>query len=287
MRVKLSHMHARLFRVLVGVVSCAALPTAGLRAEPGRRIDWSAFAQPVLGPPQAIGSVSAGCLRGAVSLALRDKAYRIAFPQRRRYFGHPQLAAYLKRLVRRAQHRGLAPLVFGDLASPRGGPFESGHSSHQNGLDVDIWYTAGASPLPMVELKSRALTAHWSPAVARLLRLASQDARVSRIFVNPSIKRHLCRRVGGNRGWLRKLRPWWRHHKHFHVRLRCPADSPECKAQAPLPPGDGCEQVAWWFDEEAQQQRSAQGHLRYQQRVDSVPALPAACTAVAEQHARP
>jgi penicillin-insensitive murein endopeptidase len=40
---------------------------------------------------------------------------------------------------------------------------------------------------------------------------------------------------------LRKIRPWWSHDAHFHVRLRCPPDSPDCRSQKPPPPGDGCD----------------------------------------------
>ena len=39
--------------------------------------------------------------------------------------------------------------------------------------------------------------------------------------------------TGGDRAWLEKVRPWWGHDYHFHVRLRCPGDSPECKSQPP------------------------------------------------------
>jgi murein endopeptidase len=34
----------------------------------------------------------------------------------------------------------------------------------------------------------------------------------------------------------------------IHVRLRCPGDSPECKAQAPAGGGDGCgKDLNYWF----------------------------------------
>jgi penicillin-insensitive murein endopeptidase len=49
------------------------------------------------------------------------------------------------------------------------------------------------------------------------------------------------------RAWLRKVRPWWGHDEHMHVRLRCPSGSPECDNQAALPEGDGCDRLGWWF----------------------------------------
>ena len=51
---------------------------------------------------------------------------------------------------------------------------------------------------------------------------------------------------------MAKIRPWWGHNYHFHVRLLCPSGSPQCREQAPPPPGDGCgKQLDWWFTEEA------------------------------------
>ena len=75
---------------------------------------------------------------------------------------------------------------------------------------------------------------------------------MARIFVNPAIKRELCHEAGADRGWLTKIRPWWGHNYHFHIRLSCPAGQPECRDQAPPPPGDGCgKELDWWFTPEA------------------------------------
>jgi penicillin-insensitive murein endopeptidase len=76
------------------------------------------------------------------------------------------------------------------------------------------------------------------------------DPLVQRIFVNPAIKKALCREAGSDRAWLEKVRPWWGHDYHFHVRLRCPSDSPECKPQPPAGGGDGCsKELNSWFTE--------------------------------------
>jgi penicillin-insensitive murein endopeptidase len=59
----------------------------------------------------------------------------------------------------------------------------------------------------------------------------------------------MCRAApaGGDREWLRKLRPWWGHDEHFHVRLSCPGDSPDCERQKSMPEGDGCgEELESW-----------------------------------------
>ncbi len=81
-----------------------------------------------------------------------------------------------------------------------------------------------------------------------LIKLAAQDSEVTRIFVNPAIKKQLCRAAGPDRAWLTKVRPWFGHRAHMHVRLRCPADSRECQEQAPPPSGDGCgAELESWF----------------------------------------
>ena len=85
------------------------------------------------------------------------------------------------------------------------------------------------------------------PGIA-VIRRAAPDPEVARIFVHPGIKQALCARAGDDRAWLRKVRPWWGHDTHFHVRLACPAGEPLCHAQEAPPAGDGCtDDLAWWL----------------------------------------
>ena len=53
----------------------------------------------------------------------------------------------------------------------------------------------------------------------------------------------------GDAAWLRKIRPWWEHHDHFHVRLNCPRGAVGCVDPDPIPPGDGCKDAVWWVTE--------------------------------------
>jgi penicillin-insensitive murein endopeptidase len=88
----------------------------------------------------------------------------------------------------------------------------------------------------------------------QLLELVSGRPEVERIFVNPLIKRDLCKRTRAA-DWLRKVRPWWGHYYHFHVRLACPPNQPECRPQEPPPESAGCDaQLDWWFSAEAREQ---------------------------------
>ena len=56
----------------------------------------------------------------------------------------------------------------------------------------------------------------------------------------------MCDWETGDRSWLRKIRPWWGHHYHFHVRLTCPEGQSGCVNQNPPPPGDGCADARQW-----------------------------------------
>ena len=220
---------------------------------------------PAPGRPQAIGGYERGCLSGGVALPADGPNWQVMRPSRNRAWGHPVLIALLERLARKLPgEAGWPGLLVGDIAQPRGGPMLTGHGSHQTGLDADIWLT----PMPDRRLTSTerdeisatdVVAADgsgidpktWTPQHRLLLEAVAREPLVERIFVNPAIKRALCREAGSNRGWLAKIRPWWGHNYHFHVRLFCPSGSSQCHSQAP-PPGDGCgKELDWWFSEEA------------------------------------
>ena len=226
--------------------------------------EWSAIAAPSPGPARAIGGAAHGCLSGAVALPVDGVGYQAIRLSRHRYFGHPDLVAFIERLGAEAAAAGLPAFYVGDMAQPRGGPLPYGHASHQTGIDVDIWFALDAhAKLRPAEREAMMLPSmvaadqhHTDPRrfgarQVRLLKLAASDPRVERIFVHPAIKAALCHARKGAPGasdWLRRIRPWYGHDDHFHVRLACPLDSPACEAQAPVPPGDGCDAtLAWWF----------------------------------------
>ena len=182
---------------------------------------------------------------------------------RNRYWGMPELVAYVEKLARDARAEdGWPGLLVGDLSQPRGGPMVSGHASHQIGLDVDIWFV----PMPdrtLTPEEREAISAIslikpgtnvqldpalWTDGLGRLLKRAASYPEVERIFVNAGIKKKLCDTAGSDRAWLRKIRPWYKHDDHFHVRLSCPPGLAGCKGQEAVPAGDGCgENLAWWL----------------------------------------
>ena len=221
---------------------------------------WEQIRSPISGKAQSIGGYSNGCIIGAEPLALKGEGYQVIRYERNRYYGHPQLLSYLQQLGKKAKQAGLKPMLIGDMGMPAGGRFSSGHASHQTGLDADIWLRFGpmddktaAKPdglgLLVVNKGEHQVNANWQPEHATLIKLAAQDGRVDRIFVNPAIKLKLCQSAGQDRDWLRKIRPWYAHDSHFHVRLTCPKDAPNCENQAPIPAGDGCgDELMSWFE---------------------------------------
>ena len=242
---------------------------------------WGAIKAPGSGHAQAIGGYSAGCLDGASKLPFKGGGWNVARPERGRVYGHPALIAFIVDTGKKLLAAKLAPLPIGDLAQPRGGPAPTGHASHQTGLDVDIGYATPGSDgkaVALVDLARNKLHAKWDAAVTRTLALVVGNPSVDRVFVNPVIKQTLCS-LPGDHAWLRKIRPWYGHHDHFHVRLRCPEDSPACQAQADLPEGDGCGELAWWLKPNADREK---GQKTYKSKVGASPVLPLPCSKLVE-----
>lgn len=208
---------------------------------------------------QVYGSYNMGCLEGAQELPLEGDHYVTQQWGAGRNFAHPDLIDYIKKLTAKAKAAGLPALVIGDLSRIHGGPYvRSNHSSHMVGLDVDIPFgfaadvskRARTTPDNFYLVKNGRLTDNFDAQRATLIYLAAQDDRVERIFVSPRIKEGMCHlyESKGDDAWLRRLRPWFGHRAHMHVRLSCPVDSPYCKSQVAVPEGTGCgAELQSWF----------------------------------------
>jgi murein endopeptidase len=129
-----------------------------------------------------------------------------------RRWGTAKLIATISRVLAgfHAAHPELPQVLVGDLSRPRGGIFDNrfgglGHASHQNGLDVDVYY-------PRADHRLRSA---WRPD--QIDRALAQDlldrflaVRVQRIFVGPRT---------GLRGPRRIVQPLAHHNDHMHVRI--------------------------------------------------------------------
>jgi penicillin-insensitive murein endopeptidase len=210
---------------------------------------------------RSIGFYAKGCLAGAVAMPINGQTWQVMRLSRNRNWGHPDLIKFLEQLSEKGTKVGWTGLLVGDISQARGGPMLTGHASHQVGLDADVWFT----PMPTRELTRKEreeMSATmvvakdrkdvdpniWTPAHAGIIKAAASDPKVERVLVNAAIKKALCRSTDTDRSWLRKVRPIWGHDYHFHIRMSCPADSPDCRKQDPVVPGDGCgKELDWWF----------------------------------------
>lgn len=277
-----------MFRLLRYVVPCCALLGTALPSYAAP--PWSAVREPLPAAPQVIGSYAAGCIAGAEPLPWVGAGYQVMRSSRHRYFGHPHLIELVQTLGRQAQMQGYR-LLIGDLSQPRGGPTPSGHRSHQSGLDVDVWFlqqpanrilsaaeTEQITMPSMVRITEGVMHPRWGARQREVLKQAALAPQVERIFVNAIIKQELCN-TESDRSWLRKVRAWWGHDAHFHVRLVCPADSPQCTPQKPLPYDDGCGlEISNWVRDIVNAARAPQTWRK--PRPPSAERLPAACQAV-------
>ena len=252
--------------------------------------------------PRPIGGFARGCLAGAVELAADGPGWQTMRPSRNRAWGHPNLVAFLERFAGAAPAAtGWPGILIGDLSQPRGGPTPTGHASHQTGLDVDIWLTPMPTRTLTTEERERmgapsVVAANWNdiePTAwtaghAALIRLAAKQPEVTRVFANAAIKKALCREAGSDRtapdkasldrAWLAKVRPWWGHDEHIHIRLHCPAGATDCTDQPAVGNGDGCgAELAWWFSAEARKPAPKPTKPTKPPRPITLADLPAAC----------
>ena len=237
-------------------------PSMALAALPAKAL-FAAEKLPSLGKAMAIGYYPRGCLSGGVALPVNGPNWQVMRVSRNRNWGHPSLVNFLEKFAPlAAKATGWNGILVGDMAQPRGGPTPFGHMSHQTGLDVDIWFMP--MPAHVLSREEREKTSAtnlvaddwkhvnpktWTPQHAEFIRTAAEQPGVERVLVNAAIKKEMCRMQGSKHPeWMEKIRPWYAHHDHIHVRMKCPADSPNCRSQPPVPDSDGCgKSLDYWF----------------------------------------
>ncbi|MBT5295797.1 MAG: penicillin-insensitive murein endopeptidase [Octadecabacter sp.] len=247
---------------------------------------------------ESFGGYARGCQAGAVQLPETGPTWQAMRLSRNRNWGQPVLIDYVQDLSRfAATLPGWEGIYVGDLSQPRGGPMLTGHASHQIGLDADIWMLPpdrlnlnrqereNLSSISMRRERGAFTNSSWTEQHMQVLRAAASDPRTARIFVFPGAKVAMCDWATGDRSWLNKIRPWYGHHYHFHVRLTCPAGASGCENQAAPPAGDGCADAQTWVNnilnppppDPSATPRTPRGPL-------TMARLPAQCLSVAESN---
>ncbi|SNT22162.1 penicillin-insensitive murein endopeptidase [Tropicimonas sediminicola] len=249
--------------ILAGaLIGLLALPAA---AEPKANQLFGAKPTASQQKSQPIGFYSKGCAAGNVELPETGPTWQAMRLSRNRNWGQPVMIEFLQDLSAFATKVGWQGLYIGDISQPRGGPMTSGHSSHQIGLDADIWMKPATNlrlsrrdreNISSIDVRSsdqRSVNGNWTPAHAAILKRAAMDPRVDRIFVTPPVKIEFCKTAKrSDAKWLQKIRPIYGHNYHFHVRLKCPKGARGCVTQSPSvnelsKGGTGCDaSLQWW-----------------------------------------
>lgn len=212
--------------------------------------------------PEPFGSYAKGCAAGSVQLPETGPTWQAMRLSRNRNWGHPEAIDFIQKLsAKAARLPGWKGLYIGDISQPRGGPMLTGHRSHQIGLDIDIWMLPpdrlnlsrrereNISSISLRRAKGAYINDKFTRQHMEVMKAAAKDKRTARIFVFPGAKVAMCNAEKGNRKWLNKIRPWYGHHYHFHVRLACPRGARGCVDQAPPPAGDGCADAQKWVND--------------------------------------
>jgi len=260
---------------------------------------WAEVREPRTQAARVIGGYTGGCVAGARSLLADEGDFHLMRKSRRRYFVHPHMRAFVTDLAAHVKEKGYGKLLVGDQAQARGGPTTTGHASHQTGLDGDFWFwldspatqraltSKDEEQLSAISMLNKSRTGvnpkRFQDKHVKLLEYVATRPRVERIFVHPGIKKALCEATE-EAAWLNRIRPWWGHHYHFHVRLACPAGDKDCKAQNPPPKTAGCgKELDWWFEsmERARKHPAKPSKLSAAEKLaKKLAKLPAACDGV-------
>ena len=167
----------------------------------------------------AVGSYGAGQLKDGVRLPAEGRTFFTWDPVLRRSpnrawrrWGSDRLVRVVLRVARdfRAAHPRAPRMAIGDISRPHGGDFGPrfgyiGHASHQNGLDVDVYYPRADGREVAPRGASQIDRARSQALVNRFLAAGAEV-----IFVGPNT---------GLTGPPDRVQALVHHDNHLHVRL--------------------------------------------------------------------
>ena len=230
-------------------------PVAAAPYSPPAKEVFGSQKQPSPLAARSFGGYARGCIAGAKALPIDGPAWQAMRLSRNRNWGHPVLVAYLERLATDAKAAGQLAGPAGRRSGPAHGRADADRpcqppdrprrrcladadarqyahpEERENKSAISMLAEDGVTVDPKI----------WTEDHAKLIKRAASYPEVARIFVHPAIKKALCTWAAAKKEpWLSKVRPWWGHHYHFHVRLACPAGSQGCIGQPAAGTDDGC-----------------------------------------------
>lgn len=212
---------------------------------------WGAQSEPV-------GYYSNGSIRNGVELPDSGPGYMKLFLHRNRAWGTQEMIDMLitSAGLMNKKFPNKDRLQVGDISKKGGGDVTDLHSSHQNGLDVDLtYYRVNEVEQRVSQIDGFAENMVINGRLSRnfdsarnweFIKQLHESGEVQRIFVDPVIKKELCRQARMKKELLRfddilrSIRPYANHADHMHVRLKCPRDARNCQSQEDPPAGTGC-----------------------------------------------
>jgi len=145
------------------------------------------------------------------------------------------------------------------------------HKSHQVGLDIDFYlFSTVGDPHDMVDTGKGVTGVFEFEGSWWLLGYLARHHAVDRFFVAPEIKVALCEKRDEFRDWkgkerviLRRIRAWFGHRDHAHMRLLCPRGEPLCFSRAKeIPSGDGCAEARTWLKDPTHVERRVRSEYK-------------------------
>lgn len=204
----------------------------------------------VIGLPNSGSMVKASNLKEIVTAGALPVSF--VHPYRKRYYGSFEMMETLIKLASasKAMPRA-ANLWVGDVSNKNGKRItDSGHKSHQNGLDVDIGYamTRGQTGgfVDIVTGKGGLIADHQMSETWGQFKAVWDMKVTDRIFIGAVVKRHVCKHAKKEGEYekygqlLRHMRPTPGHDNHYHLRIKCTPNQPRCRMIGPPPTGTGC-----------------------------------------------
>lgn len=199
---------------------------------------------------QADGSPDNGRLRNASFLKTHVDTYNladkvvIANSSTKNYYGTQEMMDILEAIGEKMHAMEKNKIFISRISAKHGGPLPPS-VSHQIGMDVDLGYPTYSGQVGFPVVASNGVMKRSDYSSAKTLELfkflmTQTVTPIDRIFADQSIINHLCRAAreagkfsGSEKATYARLFENLQHVKghgnHFHLRLRCVPNQPECR----------------------------------------------------------